>query len=112
MIKKTIGASYRSNEKDVLKVKTILNKYGFYETPSYGLTSYPDELLFKSIKSFQKDHDLEITGIIRPSDEMDMLLDYIQENPSVKSPILRCTQCGAPHGGSKGDLCPDCDIKR
>jgi hypothetical protein len=31
-----------------------------------------------------------------------------------RSPTLRCTNpnCGAPHGGSKGSLCPDCTKKR
>jgi rubrerythrin len=28
-----------------------------------------------------------------------------------KSPTFWCTVCGAPHGGSMGDLCPSCHIK-
>lgn len=112
MIKKTIGANYNAEGEDVLRVKSLLNNHGFYEIPSYGLTPYPDGELFRSIKSFQENMGLKVSGVIRPEDKTDKFLDKLLGIPGVKGPILRCTECGGPHGGSKGDLCPDCDIKK
>lgn len=112
MIQKTMGANCNADSEDVTKIKSLLHRRGFYEIPSYGMTSYPDQALFKSIRAFQKDFGLKVTGVIRPEDETDRILDRLSDLPGVKGPILRCAQCGAPHGGSKGDLCPDCDVKK
>lgn len=113
MIKKTMGRSYAAKEDDVLKVKSTLMNQGFYKVPSYGITPYADSDLFSAIRQFQKSSELDVTGVIRPQDETDRALDRVaEEYPGARTPIIRCTVCGGPHGGSKGDLCPECDVKK
>ncbi len=66
-LEKSIGPNYSDMElKDVLNVKMGLNRVGYYEEPKYGLTPYPDDQLFKSIKNYQEENDLKIDGIMRP----------------------------------------------
>lgn len=95
-------------------IKKALWKAGYYELPTYGLTPYPDEAIFSSIKAYQKDSGLKVDGIIKPNGETIKSLNKDEEDdedPGVRSPTMRCPECGGPHGGSKGDLCPDCDAK-
>ena len=114
LLKQPLRKDSPANTDDVLKVKTALIKTGYYSIPDYGLTPYPDKALFDAIKSYQKDVDLKVDGIINPHGETITLLSKEaeeEESPGVRSPTIRCPQCGGPHGGSKGDLCPDCDAK-
>ena len=105
------------NKTDVLNVKYALTKTGHYETPDYGLTQYPDKELFNAIERFQEDNDLKVDGTIKPDGETIVALNnkvsqpFDQPEPSVKSPTMWCPKCGAPHGGSAGDECPDCASK-
>ena len=112
-IKKTLGKDYRMDLDDVYKVKGGLNKAGHYKVPDYGLTKYPDEHLFNGIKSFQKEENIKIDGVMKPNGETIHALNRRlgSDNPGVKSPTMWCPKCGGPHGGSKGDLCPDCTSK-
>lgn len=111
MIKKIIGQGYTADETDILQVKTALNSLGFYQIPSYGLTGFEDRNLYKAIKDFQRSRDLPVTGIIRPHDKTAIALPVgpdFDDEPDVRSPVMPCVICGAPHGGSHGDICPDC----
>lgn len=99
------------NTDDIFQVKTGLHKIGHYKEPSYGITPYPDEQLFKSIQSFQKENDLRIDGIMNPNGETINTLNKKLIKTSAKSPTIWCTICGGPHGGSKGEICPQCDSK-
>ncbi len=111
-LEKSIGPNYSDMElKDVLNVKMGLNRVGYYEEPKYGLTPYPDDQLFKSIKNYQEENDLKIDGIMRPDGETIRSLNKTIKNIAGRSPIIRCTVCGGPHGGSQGDICPDCSVK-
>lgn len=105
--------SSKSRTDDILKVKQALSETGHYELPEYGLTPYPDKAMYKAIREFQKDKDLKVDGIIKPQGETINALN--SENSEItepsKSPTYWCTVCGAPHGGSKGDMCPSCDAK-
>jgi murein L,D-transpeptidase YcbB/YkuD len=107
-IKKTLQQDGSNDPDDVLAIKKALNGTGHYKTPDYGITPYPDRSLFDAIKKYQKDWDLKVDGVMYPDGET---IQSLNENPGVRSPIYRCTACGAPHGGSKGNLCPDCDAK-
>ena len=63
----TIGSSYPTDPEDVWNVKSGLSDLGYYEAPAtYGMTPWPDTPMFESIKSFQKDQDLEVDGIMKP----------------------------------------------
>lgn len=103
-LKSTIGRSYNTKESDVLAVKTGLSSIGYYETPTWGMSPWPDQELFSGIEKFQSDNDLEIDGIIKPGGPTEIKL-------AAKSPTYKCPKCGAFHGGVAGKLCPDCAKK-
>jgi peptidoglycan hydrolase-like protein with peptidoglycan-binding domain len=111
-ISKTLGREYNVALEDVKKVKSALLKLGYYQTPKYGMTPYPDEELFRAVKAFQKDKGLKVDGIMRPDGETVMALNgkLPSELPGVRSPTFWC-KCGAPHGGVFGDVCKDCYFK-
>lgn len=73
---------------DAKDVKMYLNKKGYYSTPSYGLTPYPDTQLFLAIKDYQSDKNLKSDGVIKPDGETQMSMkhdsatsDYEDEPP-------------------------------
>ena len=41
-LKKTVGRSYNVDLDDVRNVKSALQGLGYYRTPGYGMTPYPD----------------------------------------------------------------------
>lgn len=106
-----------AEQSDVLQIKGALSRIGYYNIPAYGLTPYPDIAMFDAVKAFQKDNGLKQDGIITPKGETLSALNdhtkhrYEKDKPGVSSPTIWCPQCGGPHGGSKGNLCPDCDSK-
>ena len=67
-VKEPVSSSY-SSEEDTVKVKNNLQKLGYYETPSYGMTPYADDPMFEGIKKLQKDHGLTVDGRITPGGE-------------------------------------------
>ena len=118
-IKTTIRQdSANNNPDDVIKVKQALTEAGYYKVPQYGLTPYPDKQLYQAINSFQTSNNLKTDGVIKPNGETLARLNKTltgntadQSDDPAKSPTYWCPICGAPHGGSAGDLCPDCSIK-
>ncbi|MBL6934027.1 MAG: peptidoglycan-binding protein [Alphaproteobacteria bacterium] len=72
----TIGSSYATDPDDVLRTKKGLNRLGFYAVPKeYGMTPWPDEDLFESLKSFQRDNGLAVDGIMKPGGPTQSLLE-------------------------------------
>lgn len=112
-IKKTLQRNSSADLADVYAIKKALVRTGHYQIPSYGLTPYPDESLFRAIEIFQKDKGLKVDGVIKPLGKTISSIneELEEEDIGVRSPPSWCPQCGGPHGGSKGDLCPDCDSK-
>jgi Putative peptidoglycan binding domain len=114
-IQKTIQSNGNLEPNDVLKIKNALTHTGYYDVPDYGLTPYPDRPMFDAIKNFQNDNNLIVDGIINPNgptlEQLNQTLSDQINDPGVKSPTIWCPECGGPHGGSKGDLCPWCDGK-
>lgn len=108
-IKKKVSADSITDLEDVYNLKAALNRRGYYEEPDYGITPYADKELFEAIESFQEDNDLKRDGVVNPDGET---LKALNELPEVRSPSIWCPNCGGPHGGSKGDLCPSCDSKK
>lgn len=112
-IKKPLRQNSIANTDDVFKIKQALLQTGHYEIPSYGLTPYPDRELFSAIKGFQKDEGLTVDGIVNPDGEtLHALRRNLNRDLPSNSPTFWCTHCGGPHGGSKGGLCPWCDMKK
>ena len=106
-IKSSVSKDKSNNPDDVLAVKVALASLGYYETPDYGLTSYPDKAMFAGIKKLQKDWGLKQDGVVKPSGETEQKIKGVLG----KSPIQRCVTCGGPHGGSHGDQCEFCANK-
>jgi len=108
-IKKTIGDDYNVDLEDSLSTKQALERLGYYETPSYGMTPYPDRHMFDSMKAFQKDEGLQVDGLMRPGGPTEARIDQrlaqaegkrkdtntpvpMPDNPGVNSP--RCNAQG------------------
>ncbi|MEQ8667058.1 MAG: peptidoglycan-binding domain-containing protein [Rhodospirillales bacterium] len=68
-LRTTIGREHNVDLDDVRRVKKALRYTGYFETPSYGLTDYPDEPLFNAIEMFQSDNDLRRDGVMKPDGE-------------------------------------------
>lgn len=54
---------------DAMKTKLALQRLGYYKTPSYGMTPYPDQPLFDAVADLQRDKGLRRTGEVRPGDD-------------------------------------------
>lgn len=108
-IKRTVSADSITEPKDIISLKKELSRKGYYKEPDYGITPYADKELFSAIRSYQKDKNLKVDGIVRPDGETINSLNNNQ--PDARSPTTWCPKCGGAHGGSKGDLCPSCDAK-
>ncbi len=82
-----ISRSHGVEPEDTRSVKIALRDFGYYREPSFGITPYPDEQLFKGIENFQDDFDLQKDGQMFPGGETERKLNEVigQNNPSVKS---------------------------
>src|SRR5688500_11676013 len=105
-LKAPLSSNSSANGDDVWLVKQALKRIGYYEEPKFGITPYPDNKLFDAIKKFQADNELKVDGSMRPGGETAGLLFDL---PGAKSPVSRCTNCGAWHGGVfSPKICSDC----
>lgn len=121
-LNETIGSSYPTDPEDVWNVKSGLSDLGYYEAPeAYGMTPWPDSPMFESIKSFQKNHDLEVDGIMKPegptlatmnrklsladnsSSDDGQQLAY---NPAATNLLDTILQRRSKGGGGGGNSCP------
>ena len=103
-INSSVGNNMKSKSDDVLLVRRTLAALG-YQEPNTNY-EYIDSRLDQNIREFQRQNGLRIDGLIRPSGETEAAL-----MAATKSLTFWCPKCGAPHGGSKGPLCPDCHKK-
>ena len=51
---RVVGPALSTNRKDVLSVKTALNRLGLFHDPEHGITPFPEPRMFESIKRFQR----------------------------------------------------------
>jgi len=94
-LKNTLGPESRANPDDVWVTKQNLKLRGYYSEPEYGMTEYPDNRLFDAIRSYQRDNNLRVDGIMKPDGETErQLLEGDQA-----AVTYWCMICGAPHGG-------------
>ncbi|WNK00085.1 phage minor head protein [Thalassospiraceae bacterium LMO-JJ14] len=54
---------------DAMETKIALRRLGYYKTPGYGMTPYPDDQLFDAVTDLQRDKGLRRTGEVRPGDD-------------------------------------------
>ncbi|MEL0021028.1 MAG: peptidoglycan-binding domain-containing protein [Rickettsiales bacterium] len=110
----TIAEDFHLNSDDIRKAKIALNEIGLYEMPRHGVTDERDASLIEAIRNYQRHRGLRVDGKIRPGGETEQDINRTlgEFRTSARSPIFRCKERGAPHGGAKGDLCPSCDQKK
>ena len=80
-LNKPFSRNAPADEEDMRVVKRTLNWLGYY-TPykKIGLVDFPDAQIFESLKAFQKDHNLPVTGDMREGDETLLLLNQKRED--------------------------------
>lgn len=74
--KETLARNVSVDLDDTLAAKEALRYLRYYEVPSYGMTRYTDEPLFKAIENFQKDHKLKVDSTINPSGETQTMINH------------------------------------
>ena len=62
----TLASSGRADPHDTMRAKKALKNLGYYETPDYGMTEYPDTPLFDGVIRFQRDNHLTTDGVMMP----------------------------------------------
>lgn len=65
---------------DIINVKNGLKNLGYYKTPEYGITKFGDTPMFEGMRNFQKDHKLNVDGIMKPQGETETMLNKILRN--------------------------------
>lgn len=88
MIKKLLSRSANADPGDVLAVKRALAAAGLYETPEWGLTSFPDEVMFEGIETLQRrSGDRRPNGVVRPGDDTAHALARLNAGAVKSGPI-------------------------
>ncbi len=64
-----VDSASHIDERDALQTKGALKKRGYYKTPRYGMTQYPDEQMFDGIWSYQRANMLQVDGVMKPGGE-------------------------------------------
>lgn len=116
----TVGRGHLMLRSDVRNTKLRLAELGYVETLEPSTLEVPDDAFFQAIREYQTDHGLTVDGVMRPGGETEHSIQKVSNEEEWnrkrggKSPTLWCANpnCGAPHGGSKGMLCPDCYKKK
>lgn len=67
-IKSLLASNANVDLDDSLNTKEALRHLGYYKTPRYGMTPYPDRELFGGISALQKAQGIQRTGEMRPGD--------------------------------------------
>lgn len=76
-LRSTIGRSYDVDPDDTRETKTALRDLGYFETPSFGITPYPDAPMFEGIEDFQEDFDLRKDGLMKPDGETERKVNEV-----------------------------------
>ena len=76
-VKSLLASNTNVDLDDSMKTKLALRRLGYYKTPSYGMTSYPDAQLFVAVGDLQADKGMRRTGEIRPGDDTEKAIRSI-----------------------------------
>ncbi len=98
----TLASNMSVNEDDVLKVKQHLNTLGHYDTPSYGMTPWPDHQLFDGIRSFQREKNLTVDGYMKPQGETEQALNEAVALRVQPDPVTEKTEALVAFGKTLG----------
>jgi len=73
-LKSTLSRNNSVDQDDTLRTKYALQGIGYYKPPKHGISKYPDEEMFKSIKRFQSDLGLKKDRVMKPGGESERTL--------------------------------------
>lgn len=76
-LKSALAGNVNANPDDTLNAKKMFKSLGYYDTPNYGLNEFPDQPLFDGISKFQKDHGLQVDGVMKPSGETQTMVNHV-----------------------------------
>ena len=65
-LKNRFAYDQQNDLEDSANIKFALTSLGYHDDTEEGLSPYPTEKLIHSVKSFQKDNDLKVDGVINP----------------------------------------------
>lgn len=116
----SVGASGVDNHRpDVAKAEAFLHRAGYYKPLTEdGPSGYHNGELDAAIRTYQKDNQLKVDGLMNPGGPtVTKLASQLLGQPAgpfgddepERSPRLTCTRCGAKHGGVfSTSLCFNC----
>lgn len=81
-IKSLLASNTNVDPDDSIKTKEALRRLGYYNTPSYGMTPYPDRELFTAVADLQRDSGIPPTGEMRPGDDTEKAVRAALDAPS------------------------------
>ncbi|MBT3238139.1 MAG: hypothetical protein HOL37_02990 [Rhodospirillaceae bacterium] len=87
----------------MLNVKKALGGLGFYKTPNFGRTPYPDNDLFDGLKSFQKSAGLKADGMMKPSGETEKGLNKSLSESGIGNKLFKPKPGRPPLNRPKAD---------
>ena len=61
----------RADPQDMINAKKVLKDLGYYETPDYGMTEYPDTPPFDGVTQLQTGLRLRPDGVMKPDGPTD-----------------------------------------
>jgi len=77
-LRHALAANANANPQDVLAAKTFLQDQGFYHSPDWGLSQFPDRAMFDGLKAFQKSNGLRVDGVMNPGGESEAATQRLQ----------------------------------
>jgi len=77
-LRQALAANANANPQDVLAAKTFLQDQGFYHSPDWGLSQFPDRAMFDGLKAFQKSNGLRVDGVMNPGGESEATTQRLQ----------------------------------
>lgn len=84
-----MGEEYNANPRDIVNTKKALNQIGYYQQPfGGGFGDWVDNDMFHAIRRFQKDHRLEVDGIMRPGGPTEAAINHKIASFSFGSPLF------------------------
>lgn len=83
-IKSLLASNAHVDLDDSLNTKEALRRLGYYKTPGYGMTPYPDSRLFEAVSDLQLDQGIRRTGEIRPGDDTEKAIRHALRDQSSK----------------------------
>lgn len=98
---------------DIVNAKQALRQLGYYQPPiGNEIRAWVDPPLFDGIRKLQKDSRLKVDGVMKPGGPTEGAINQRLARSQGDEPgtaTLRCSVCGAWHGGVYSpNVCADC----